>query len=328
MTTPLRILLSGATGFVGRSLLPVLVNKGFDVTVAVRNLSKWNSSAGAGGHGSLRALEIGDIDGAVNWYPALQDVDVVIHLANRAHIMKDDSRDPVSEYFRINYEGTKALAEQSESCGVKRFVFLSTIKVNGEMTAAGEAFDEKDIVVPADPYSQSKYKAEQVLRAIAKTGQMDVVIIRPPLVYGPGVKANFQVMMKWLSAGIPLPFGSINNARSLISVDNLVDFIVTCIDHQSAGNETFVVSDDEDLSTTELLRRMGEALSRPARLFAVPDKLLKIMFHIVGRSGLYCRLCQSLQLDSAKAKSLLGWMPPVSVDDALRRTAVHYIKER
>jgi UDP-glucose 4-epimerase len=321
MNTPLRILVTGITGFVGCNLLKPLSERGFSVTGAVRNKANLQER---GVEGDIRILEVGSIDGDSDWGDALQDVDVVIHLANRAHVMKERSHDPLQEFRQVNRDGTRALAEQAMAAGVKRFVFVSSIKVNGEETAPGIPFTEEDIPQVQDPYGQSKLEAEQLLWELAQTSDMEVVVIRPPLVYGPGVKANFRAMMRWLNRGIPLPFGALDNRRSLIAVENLVDFIITCIDHSAAANNTFLVSDGEDLSTTDLLRRMAAALGRPARLLPVPDKILLLLFRAVGKPQLYRRLCGSLQLNISKATGRLGWTPPVAVDEALRRTATHY----
>jgi UDP-glucose 4-epimerase len=321
MNMPLRILVTGVTGFVGSNLIKPLSGKGYIVTGAVRN--KANLQDHAIGD-TLRIVEVGSIDGDVDWGPALQDVDVVIHLANRAHVMKEQSGDPLQEFRRVNRDGTRALAEQAAAAGVKRLIFVSSIKVNGEETAPGKPFTEADKPNIQDPYGQSKFEAEQLLWEIAQASDLEVVVIRPPLVYGPGVKANFRSMMRWLNKGIPLPFGAQKNVRSLVAVDNLVDFIITCIDHPAAVNNTFLVSDGEDLSTTDLLSRMGAALGKPARLLPVPDKILWLLFRAAGKPQLYRRLCCSLQLNISKATSRLGWTPPVAVDDALRETAAHY----
>jgi len=205
---------------------------------------------------------------------------------------------------------------------VRRFVFLSSVKVNGEFTEAGQPFTADDVPAPVDPYGLSKHEAEQLLRQIAAETGMEVVIIRPPLVYGPGVKANFESMMSWLAHGVPLPLAAVTrNRRSLVALDNLVDLIVTCLNHPAAANQTFLVSDGEDLSTAQLLKRMGAAMGQPTRLFYVPPALLKLGATVLNKPGIYQRLCGSLQLDIAKTRQLLGWTPPVSVDEGLRRAA-------
>lgn len=239
--------------------------------------------------------------------------------------MNDKSSDPLSEFRRVNVDGTATLARQAAAAGVHRFVFLSSVKVNGELTELGHPFSANDIPAPQDPYGVSKHEAEQVLRQIAADTGMEVVIIRPPLVYGSGVKANFESMMRWIARGLPLPLAAVTeNRRSFVALDNLADLIVTCLSHPAAANRTFMVSDGEDLSTADLLRRMGAVLGHPARLFFVPPVLLKHGAKMINRAGIYQRLCGSLQLDISKTRQLLGWTPPVSVDEGLRRAAERF----
>lgn len=228
-------------------------------------------------------------------------------------------------YRAINVDGTMNLARQAAAAGVRRFVFLSSVKVNGERTEVGKRFGEDDALSPEDAYGMSKAVAEAGLRLLAAESGMEVVIIRPPLVYGPGVKANFLSMMRWLSRGVPLPLGAVTeNRRSLVALDNLLDFIVTCIDHPAAANETFFVSDGEDLSTADLLRRLAFAMRVPARLLPIPVWMLKATAAALGRRAIVRRLCDNLQVDITKAEATLGWHPSVSVDEALRRTAAGY----
>ncbi len=257
-----------------------------------------------------------------DWSVALQGVDAVVHCAARVHVMNVDTTDTLKAYREVNVCSTLKLARQAAMAGVRRFVFVSSIKVNGEFTEAGQSFTADDVSAPEEPYGVSKHEAEQLLRQIAAETGMEVVIIRPPLVYGPGVKANFESMMRWLARGVPLPLAAVTqNRRSLVALDNLVDLIVTCLTHLSAANQTFLVSDGEDLSTADLLRRMGAALGHPARLFYMPPSMLKLGSQLVNKPGIYQRLCSSLQLDVAKTRQLLGWIPPVSVDEGLRRAA-------
>lgn len=267
-------------------------------------------------------VTIGGLASDTDWSEALKNVEQVVHLAARVHVMDDKSSDPLAEFRRVNVEGTVALARQAATSGVRRFVFLSSVKVNGEFTEAGHPFSADDAPAPEDSYGVSKYEAEQLLRQIAAETGLEVVIIRPPLVYGPGVKANFESMMRWLARGVPLPLAAVTcNHRSLVALDNLVDLIVTCLNHPAAANQTFLVSDGEDLSTAELLKRMGAAMGKPVRLFYLPPTLLKLGASVLKRPGIYQRLCGSLQLDIAKTRQLLGWIPPVSVDEGLRRAA-------
>ena len=238
----------------------------------------------------------------------------IIHLAGYAHGRGSEER-----IQKVNVCGTKALAEEAVRCGVKRFIFLSTIKVNGEATHYGCPFTPSDLPAPQDPYGISKHEAEVGLREIARTTGMQVVIIRPTLVYGKGAKGNFKSLMKLVASGLPLPLAFVHNFRSFVGIDNLVDFIITCLEHPAAANETFLVSDGEDLSTPDLIRRMARAMDRPARLFSIPPGLLAITAALLGKSDLMRRLCGSLQVDISKSHDLLGWKPRVSVDEGLRR---------
>ena len=307
-------LVTGANGFVGSVLCARLRKDGAPVRGAVRSSNARYSETDD--------ITVRDLASDSDWSEALKNVEQVVHLAARVHVMNDQSSDPLAEFRRVNVEGTAALARQAAAAGVKRFVFLSSIKVNGEFMEVGQPFSAEDEPRPVDPYGVSKYEAEQFLRQIAATTCMEVVIIRPPLVYGPGVKANFQSMMRWLAHGVPLPLAAVTeNRRSLVALDNLVDFIVICLKHPAAANQIFVVSDGEDLSTAELLKRMGAAMGRPARLFYIPSALLKLGTIVLNTPGIYQRLCGSLQLDIAKNRHLLGWSPPVSVNEGLRRVA-------
>ncbi|MNK76773.1 GDP-6-deoxy-D-mannose reductase [compost metagenome] len=311
------VFLTGATGFVGGATLRCLVARNYTVIAALRNGSQLLQS-------KVSTIHVDSIDGATSWKNGLTGVDVVIHAAARVHVMNDTETDPLAAFRRVNVEGTVNLARQAASAGVRRFVFISSIKVNGESTDLGIRYSPEDTPAPADPYGISKMEAEERLRELAVETGMEVVIIRPVLVYGPGVKANFQSMMRWLDKGIPLPFGAIHNSRSLVALDNLVDLIVTCISHPAAANQTFLVSDGEDLSTTQLLRKIALALGRTARLVPIPAGVLRGVATLLGRKALSNRLCGSLQVDISKTRSLLGWTPPVSADDALKATAQHF----
>lgn len=314
------ILVTGATGFVGSALVRRLAEK-MPVRAAARSREALDRLHLSGG------CFPGDLSSAQDWGPAMDGVDCLIHCAARVHVMAEDALDPLAEFRRVNVDGTMQLARQAAASGIRRFIFISSIKVNGEHTLKNQAFFADQLPAPLDPYGVSKREAEDGLRALAKETGMEVVIIRPPLVYGPGVKANFRAMMKALWRGLPLPLGSVvENRRSLVALDNLVDLIVTCIDHPAAANQTFLVSDGEDLSTAGLLQRMGDALGRPARLIPVPPMLLMVGAKIIGRSGVAQRLCGSLQVDISKTRELLDWSPPVSVGEALRKTAEHWLK--
>lgn len=311
-------LVTGANGFVGSALCARLQTDGASVRGAVRSLTSRYCAA--------EAIAIGSLSSETEWTVALRDVEQVLHLAARVHVMNDKSSDPLLEFRRVNVEGTANLAREAAAAGVSRFVFLSSIKVNGELTEAGRPFTADDAPAPEDPYGVSKHEAEQTLRQIAADTGMEVVIIRPPLVYGPGVKANFESMMRWLVRDVPLPLAAVTqNRRSLVALDNLVDLIVTCMHHPAAANQTFLVSDGEDLSTADLLRRMGAALGHPARLFYLPPSLLKLGAQVVNKPGIHQRLCGSLQLDITNTRQRLGWAPPVPVDEALRRAAEGFL---
>ena len=315
-----KVLITGVNGFVGKTLSDELVIKGFNVNGTVRSVMSVDFP------GAITKFVIKDIDSKTDWQNALEGVDVVIHLAARAHVMKDMAIDALSEFRRVNVEGTLNLARQAVEAGVQRFIFISSIKVNGEGSILGQPYTPEDQPAPVDPYGISKREAEDGLRQLASETGMEVVIIRPPLVYGPGVKANFQSMMRWLDKGIPLPLGAIHNQRSLVSLDNLIDLIVTCIHHPAAANQIFIAGDGEDLSTTELLQRMAAALGKKAWLIPVPSFILEWGARLVGKQAITQKLCGSLQVDISKARDLLGWKPPVSVDESLRKTAQYYMK--
>jgi nucleoside-diphosphate-sugar epimerase len=311
------ILVTGSSGFVGQSLIKRLATE-FEpssIIAVVRNQSLDLNVR-------VRCIEIGDVSNEINLGQMLQEVDVVVHCAGRAHVMNDQSPDALAEFRRVNVQGTVNLARQAAAAGVKRFIFLSSIKVNGELTEMGKPFTADDEPAPEDPYGISKYEAEQALRQIASDSGMELVVIRPPLVYGPGVKANFESMMKWLAKGIPLPLRAITgNCRSLVALDNLIDLILTCLNHPNAANQIFLVSDGEDISTTDLLIHMGKALGSPARLFYMPLVLLKVGALLMRKKSVYQRLTGSLQLDITKTQKLLDWTPPVTLDEGLRRVA-------
>ena len=271
-------------------------------------------------------VEVGDLEANTDWSVALIGVSSVVHAAARVHMMKDQSADPLAEFRRVNVAGTLNLAQQAAAAGVKRFVFISSIKVNGELTQIGQPFTEKDRAAPVDAYGISKFEAEVGLRRIAKETGMEVVIIRPVLVYGPGVKGNFLSMLDWVHKGIPLPFGAIANARSFVSLDNLVDLIITCLHHPAAANQTFLVSDGEDISTTQLLQYTASAMGVSSRLMPVPALMIQVAAKLLGKGEVAQRLCGNLQVDISKARQLLGWAPLISVKEGLRRVVKDYLQ--
>ena len=307
----MHLLITGATGFVGKAVCEQAVHHGLSVRGALRIRVEVPSC--------IEPFVVGEINGLTDWGSALRDMNVIVHLAARVHVMHDTATDPLTAFRSVNVDGTLNLARQAAAAGVKRFVFISSVKVNGERTPSGRAFAEADAPNPQDAYGQSKHEAEQGLRQLSANTGMEVVIIRPPLVYGPGVKANFAALMRGVQRGWPLPLGAVHNQRSLVALDNLVDFIVTCITHPQAANQTFLVSDGQDLSTTELVRGMAQAAGVPARLLPVPVWALQAGASLLGKGDAVQRLCGNLQVDMSKARSLLGWVPPVSVEEGLRR---------
>lgn len=310
----MKVLVTGANGFVGAALVERLLADApsTEIVAIVR-------SPACDFPKRVERILVDGIDEANDWCDALKGCEVVVHLAARVHVMQEATDDPLEEFRRVNVQGTLNLAWQVAAAGIRSFVFVSSIKVNGEATELGRPFTADDAPMPMDAYAVSKLEAEQGLREIALQTGLEVVIIRPPLTYGPGVKANFAAMMRGLKCGVPLPLGAIYNQRSLVALDNLVDLLVTCMTHPAAANQTFLVSDGEDVSTTELLCRLGQALGRPARLVPVPVSWLKLLATGVGKQGVLQRLCGSLQVDISKTCCLLGWVPPVSLDQGLKK---------
>lgn len=308
------ILVTGANGFVGAALCDTLEAAGLQVRRAVRTSNRPDEIA------------VGSIGAETDWGPAVSNSEVVIHLAARVHVMQDSSPDALGSYREVNATGTRRLAEQAASNGVRRFIYLSSIKVNGEATVPGRPYGPSDEPRPEDPYGLSKLEAERAIAEVAIQCGMEFVVIRPPLVYGPGVRANFHSMMRLVQRGMPLPLGCVTgNRRSLLSLGNLTDLLLNCVDNPMAANRTFLASDGEDLSTADLLRRLGIAMGRPARLVPVPVPLLELGARLLGRPDLARRLLGSLQVDISETRRVLGWNPPVSVDEGLRRAAVSFL---
>lgn len=307
------IVLTGASGFVGAAIARALLRQDEQLVCPSRRPLAW-------GAGNLRNPVMSDLAPDNDWSDCLQDAEIVIHCAARVHVMQESAGDPLAEFRRVNVAGTLNLARQAAAAGVRQFVFLSSVKVNGEATPPGQPFTESSTPQPQDAYGVSKLEAENALLQLGRETGMAITIIRPPLVYGPGVKANFLSMLRWVRRGVPLPLASIANRRSLVYLENLVSLVLCCLRHPGAAQQVFLVSDDHDLSTAELLRLSAAALQVRPRLLPCPPALLTLGARLLGRQSVADRLCQSLQVDIAKARKLLGWTPPFSVAQGLAAT--------
>lgn len=312
------MLVTGADGFAGRAVCAALSGEGFKVRAGVRRSGNLLPRLPCD-----NGVVIGDIGSETAWAEALADIDVVVHLAGRAHVLRETFKDPQAEFSRVNTRGTERLALAAAEAGVGRLIFVSSIGVNGRVTS-GHPFVEEHPPTPHNAYAFSKWEAEEALRRIAARTGLGAVVLRPPLMYGPHVKANFLRMLKIVDRGLPLPLGSVNNLRSMLYVRNLADAIVACIEHPKAVGETFLISDGEDVSTPELIRRIAHALGRPARLMPSPPRLLRTAFNLAGKSAMAEQLLDSLVVDSSKIRRVLGWRPPYMLDDGLRETAVWF----
>jgi len=309
----MKVLVTGASGFVGSAVVHQLsMHTDKHTVAAVRRKSEGRPQ-------NYQETVVGDLNASTDYSDVFEGVNVVIHAAARVHVMSDDASDPLTEFRKLNVDGTLNLARQAAQAGVKRFIFISSIKVNGERTQS-KPFTPNDVISTNDPYGLSKWEAEQGLFALAEETGMEVIVIRPPLIYGPGVKANFLKMIQWVQKSVPLPLGAVANKRSLIALDNLVSFIIHCIDHPKAANEVFLVSDGEDVSTPELLRKVARASGKQARLIPVPVRLMHFAARLLGLGDIAERLFGSLQVDSSKARDLLGWKPVINMDEQLKKT--------
>jgi len=304
----MRIAVTGANGFVGRAVCEALRAEQHTVRPIVRQADPREPES----------VAVGPIHGATDWTQALRDVDCVVHCAARVHVMAETETDPLAAFRTVNVQGSQRLAEQAAEAGVKRFVFLSSLKVLGEQTEPGHPFQADAMPQPDDPYGISKWEGEQAVQQVGRVACMDVVVIRPPLVYGPGVKANFLRLLQAVSRGWPLPMGAINNKRSLVSLGNLCDLIAVCVHHPAAPGQVFLVSDGKDVSTPELILAMGKALGRPARLISVPPGWLRLMGRLSGRQAQIERLTGSLQVEIGHTREVLGWKPRTSLQQALQ----------
>lgn len=317
----MKILISGASGFIGQSLvLKLSSNPDYEIVAAVRN-SKYHPCIG------VNFVEIAELSDIKGWNVALHGVDVVVHLAGRAHVLNDSSLDSLAEFRRVNVQGTMDLASSALANGVKRFIFVSSIGVNGSYTT-NNSFNEMSEPAPHADYALSKLEAERCLSQLLQSSSMDLVIVRPPLVYAGNAPGNFQRLMKLVASGMPLPFASVTNKRSMVALENLVDFIALCAEHPAAANELFLISDGFDVSTAEILSCLAEGMEQSPRLFSCPDLLMRLGATLIGKQELYMQLCGSLRIDSNKASSLLGWQPSIRSEDALRRAGKDFLKQQ
>ncbi len=315
-----KVLVTGANGFIGQSLCERMLAEGWQVRGTVRSLNQLNNLPSG-----VDALPVGSIGPDTEWSKVLIGIDTVVHLAARVHVMDDSASNPFAEYRKVNVMGSERLALTAVECGVKRFIFMSSVKVSGEENV--RAYKEEDAPAPKDSYGISKMQAEKRIKQIAADSGMDLVILRPPLVFGPGVKANFLELMKIVDKGTPLPLAKVDNRRSFIYIENLVDAVLTCIKHSGSAGQTYFVSDNEDVSTPELIRRMGAALGRPARLFPFPLLLINVAGFISGKSATVKRLVGSLTVDISKIRTELGWKPPFTMEHGLQKTTEWYLND-
>jgi len=313
------VLVTGASGFVGQAVCVSALRSNLKVRGTYRS-----ALSGRLLHGSVEKIQIASVDRDTDWSGTLSQIDVVIHLAARAHVSKDASRDPLKAFREVNTKGTERLAKAAAAAGVRRFVFVSTIKVNGEETFA-EPFCEADFPRPQDAYALSKWESEQALQQIGQESGMEVVVVRPPLVYGPGVRANFLRLLDFVKRRVPLPLASVNNRRSLIYVSNLADAILACAMHPSAAGQTYLVSDTEAVSTPELIDRIAGLMGLRSRTFACPTGLLSLAGKLTGRTGEVERLLGSLVVNGARIQSDTGWSPRYSLSEGLAATIDWYM---
>lgn len=319
----MKICVTGALGFIGYKLCNQLLKKTYDITAPIRKISPSIINTNK----KINFFEIGNIDCSSNWSNALDGVDCVIHCASRAHYTKEET-DKLETYRKVNVEGTKKLAKQAVDKGVKRFVYLSSIKVNGESTSDYKSFKHNDTPCPEDSYGISKWEAEQALWEISDRTGLEIVIIRPPLVYGEGVKGNFLRLLNLINKNIPLPFGKIDNHRSIMGLDNLIDVIICTINHKRAAGETFLVSDNEYISTPELIKKLGKNLGKKPLLIPIPISLIRLLGNVIRKKSELDRLLGSLKIDNSRTREILDWKPLMSTDEALLKTTQWYLNRK
>lgn len=307
-----KILITGATGFVGKGVCDALRNRDISFVAAVRRSTNQDQ------------FQVGNLSGVTKWFDALLGCGVVIHLAARVHVMKDNNSNPLRAYREVNVDATINLARQAAELGVKRFVFVSSVKVNGEATK-NKPFASDDVPAPIDPYGQSKLEAEYALQELSRQTGMEVVVVRPPLVYGPGVRANFLRLMQLVKLGFPLPFGNIQNRRSMVALDNLVDLLILCAHHPKAAGQIFMVSDGEDLSISGLIALIAQAMHKHLILLPIPSRLIETCARVLGKAALADRLLGSLQVDILHTKKTLDWQPVIKTDVAIQKTVLHFL---
>jgi nucleoside-diphosphate-sugar epimerase len=310
-----KILITGASGFVGKEVCNTLQSRGTPFLAAVRSNAKGDQ------------FQVGNLTNATRWTDALLGCDVVMHLAARVHVMKDNADAPLDAYRAVNVDATMNLARQAVEQGIKRFIFVSSVKVNGEMTT-DKPFSAYDQPIPIDPYGQSKFEAECALRTLSRETGLEVVIIRPPLVYGPGVRANFLKLMQLVKLGLPLPFGNIQNRRSMVALDNLIDLLILCTDHPNAAGKVFMVSDDNDLSLRDLILLIARSMGKNPIMVPVPVDLMMSCVRMLGKTENANRLFGSLQVDITDTKECLGWRPVESVETAMKKTVSYFLEQR
>jgi nucleoside-diphosphate-sugar epimerase len=315
----MKYLITGGNGFVGSLLCAELTRQGQVVRAALRSVQQ--------PVGNVEEVEVGQIDGETLWAEVLRGVDVIVHLAARVHVMRETAADPLAEFLRVNLHGTVNLARQAVQAGVKRLVYVSSIGVNGNRTEGAHAFSETDTPLPHNAYAFSKWQAEQALLEIALETGLEIVVVRPPLVYGPAAKGNFPRLLAAINKGFPLPLAGANNARSLIYVGNLVDALIACATHAAASGQTYLVRDGEDVSTALLVEKIAAALGRKNRSFYFPPGLLRVVANVLGRSDQIDSLFGSLRVNDAKIRTELGWSAPYTLEQGLRETANWYRTE-